>query len=109
MPELTGPDRLLLNQVTDALRAADQFERVFDADDTDGVKRLRTIGRRAGRELGWKVRTLTSILDTGRVRVYIVVEESTPLRDELMSIRRRKLTRRALTQISAEDHIRPAD
>lgn len=109
MSELTGPDRLLLNQVTAALREADQFDRVFDADDTEGVKNLRAIGRRAGGEWGWKVRTLAADLDTGRVRVYIVVEESTPLRDELMSIRRGKLIRRTLNDIWADDNMRPAD
>lgn len=109
MAELTGQDRLLLDRVTAALREADQFDRVFDADDSDGINKLRAIGRRAGRELGWRVRTLVSNLDTGRVRVYIVVEDSTPLRDQLMSIRRGKLIRNAMTQFLAEDNLGPAD
>ncbi len=81
MPELTGRDRLLFDQVTASLRETDQFEQIFEADDTTGIDKLRSIGRRVGRELGWKIRTFATTLDSGRVRVLIVVERSTPLRE----------------------------
>lgn len=109
MPDLTGRDRLLLDQVTAALQKDDYFEQTFEGDDTDGIDKLRSIGRRAGRELGWRIRTLATALDTGRVRVHIVVEQSSPLRDELMSIRRRKLTRDAIAKIWPGDDLGPAD
>ncbi len=55
MPPLTGPDRLLFDQVTASLREADHFEQIFEYDDlSGGVDKLRSIGRRVGRELGWK-------------------------------------------------------
>lgn len=109
MAKIVGPDKLLLDQITAALRETDQFDRTFEADDIDGVKNLRALGRRAGRELGWKVRTLAVTLDTGRVRVYIVVEESTPLRDELMNIRSRKSIRNAMENMLPDGNLGPAD
>jgi hypothetical protein len=102
--KLTGQDKLLLDRVTAALRETDQFDQVFDAADTEGIKKLRTIGRRAGRELGWKIRTLAHTLNSGHVRVYVVVEESTPLRDELMGIRHRKAARDAINKIHFGDN-----
>ncbi|OBS01342.1 hypothetical protein A9W98_20745 [Mycobacterium gordonae] len=109
MPPLTGPDRLLFDQVTASLREADHFEQIFESDDLSGVDKLRSIGRRVGRELGWKIRTFASELDTGRVRVLIVVERSTPLRDQLMDTRRRKSMRGAMAEIWSDDDLRPAD
>jgi len=109
MPPLTGPDRLLFDQVTASLREADHFEQIFESDDLSGVDKLRSIGRRVGRELGWKIRTFASELDTGRVRVLIVVERSTPLRDQLMDTRRRKSIRGAMAEIWSDDDFRPAD
>lgn len=104
MPEPTGgPDRLLFDQVTAALRKTDQFEQVFEAADSSKVDKLRAIGRRVGRELGWKIRTFATVLDSGRVRVLIVVERSTPLRDQLMDTRRRKSIRAAMAEISEPD------
>ncbi|GAA2788293.1 hypothetical protein [Mycolicibacterium pallens] len=109
MPPLTGPDRLLFDQVTASLREADHFEQIFEYDDLSGVDKLRSIGRRVGRELGWKIRTFASELDTGRVRVLIVVERSTPLRDQLMDTRRRKSIRGAMAENWSDDDFRPAD
>ncbi|MCV7069211.1 hypothetical protein H7H73_00385, partial [Mycobacterium rufum] len=42
---LTGRDRLLFDQVTASLRETDQFEQIFEADDTTGIDKLRSIGR----------------------------------------------------------------
>lgn len=109
MPQPTGPDRLLFDQVTAALRKADHFEQIFEPDDLSGVDKLRSIGRRVGRELGWKIRTFATALDSGRVRVLIVVERSTPLRDQLMDTRRRKSIRGALAEIGADINLRSAD
>lgn len=44
MPPLTGPDRLLFDQVTASLREADHFEQIFESDDLSGVDKLRSIG-----------------------------------------------------------------
>ena len=109
MPPLTGPDRLLFDQVTASLREADHFEQIFESDDLSGVDKLRSIGRRVGRELGWKIRTFATELDTRRVRVLIVVERSTPLRDQLMDTRRRKSIRDALAEIGADINLGSAD
>lgn len=109
MPEPTGRDRLLFDQVTAALRETDQFEQIFEADDTSGIDNLRAIGRHAGRELGWKIRTFATGLDTGRVRVLIVVERSTPLRDQLMDTRRRKLIGAAMAENWSDTHLGSTD
>lgn len=109
MPQPTGPDRLLFDQVTAALRKADHFEQIFEPDDLSRVDKLRSIGRRVGRELGWKIRTFATEMDTGRVRVLIVVERSTPLRDQLMDARRRKLMRDAMAEVWSDINPRPAD
>lgn len=109
MPELTGRDRLLFDQVTASLRETDQFEQIFEADNTTGINKLRSIGRRVGRELGWRIRTFATTLDSGRVRVLIVVERSTPLRDQLMDTRRRKSIRGAMAEIWSDDKLRPTD
>ena len=110
MAELGGEDRLLLQQITAGLKSTSQYLAFFDEDDADGIKRLRSIGRRAGRDLGWKVRTFTTDprkRDDGRIVVLVVVEESTPLHEQLMKIRGNKLIAKVMEGIGG-DHLDPS-
>lgn len=100
MMDLTGEDRLLLRQITAALRSESQYMAFLDEDDIEGVKRVRSLGRRAGRDLGWKVKTFASDprkRDDRRIVVIVVVEESTPLHQELMRVRGDKAIRAAMS------------
>jgi hypothetical protein len=54
--EVTVQDRLLLERITRALKSDSQYEQYLDAHDSKGVNKLRALGRRAARDLGWKVR-----------------------------------------------------
>lgn len=56
MGEVTGPDRLLLDRLIAALKREGEAVALFDEDDAAGIARFRSLGRRAGRELRWKVR-----------------------------------------------------
>lgn len=96
--ELTGPERLLVQQITQALRSKSQYDQWFAEFDAEGINRLRALGRRAARDLGWKVRTFATDPDRSEdrgVRVIIAVTESSPLHEELQRIRGAKAIRRA--------------
>ena len=96
MGEITGPDRLLLDRIIAALKAESQYVQHFDEDDVEGVQKVRSLGRRAGRELGWKIMTHASDPDKRQDRhvvVIVVAAESTPLHEELMRIRGEKKLR----------------
>lgn len=41
---------------------------IFEADDTDGVDKVRALGRRAGRELGWKEERAIDVAEEGHRR-----------------------------------------
>lgn len=81
------------------LRETAQSVRRFHENDIDEIKQFRALGRRAGRELGWKVRTfqLDPVEPIERdVIVYVAVVDSTPLHQELMRVRGEKAVRKAL-------------
>jgi hypothetical protein len=91
--DVTGPDRLLLDRMVALLRKEGECRAVFDEDDTDGVEKFRALGRRAGRQLKWKIRTHAtdpSRRDDRRIVVYVLVTEESPLRDQLTQVRMRK-------------------
>lgn len=82
-------DRLLIQQITDRLKAEDYYVAEFDEDDTAGVERVKQLGLAAGQELGWKVHTHATDpdrRDDRKILVVVEVETSTPQRDELMRI-----------------------
>ena len=97
MKELTGPDRLLFDRIVSALKSDGQYVAHFDEDQVEGIQLVRSLGRRAGRHLRWKVTTLASDPDRSasrRVTVYVVVTEDSPLRRQLGQIRMRKAMER---------------
>ncbi|WP_394937736.1 hypothetical protein [Psychromicrobium sp. YIM B11713] len=90
-------DELLLEQIIDGLKFRGQFVRHCDETDTDEVARIRSLGRRAGHNLGWKIITFASDPDRREDRkivVVVAVEESNPLHEELMRIRGEKTIRK---------------
>lgn len=94
-------DRLYLQQITDSLKSSSQYEAYFDADDKANIEKARAFGRRAARDLGWKVRTFASdstASDNGVVRVIVAVIESSPLHEELMRVRADKAIRRVFAE-----------
>ncbi len=91
-------DIVVLGTITEDLRAKGQFTRHFDADDTEGIKRVRSLGRRAARDLGWRVRTFASDpmpRDDLKVVVIVAVIGSSPLHQQLMHVRGDKAIRKA--------------
>lgn len=96
-------DRLLLSQIKAALKRDGQFVIHIDGDETPAIEKVRALGRRAGRELGWKVRTHAtdpSRREDGQSVVYVVVIEASPLREQLAHIRARKAMSRLWEQIA---------
>lgn len=86
-------ERIVLGRIIEALKKEGEYLQAFEADDTDAIERFRALGRRAGRELRWKVRTYATDprrRRDRRVLVCVVVNESSPLRDQLQMIRMRK-------------------
>lgn len=91
----------LVATITEALRAEGLFVVELDVRADDEIKLHRSAGRRAGRNLGWQVRTLkhgphgdSTLLD-----LHVIVEEDVP---ELQAIRRRRM-RDAINAISHPD------
>lgn len=98
--ELAGKDRMLLERITVALKASGQWDGDFDEHDREQIAKVRSLGRRAGRNLGWKVRTFETHPDRRDdriVKVIVVVEESSPIHQELMRIRNDKAIRRVFS------------
>jgi hypothetical protein len=96
MPKVTGQDRLLLEQITAVLKAGDDYRQQFDEDDVEGIKKVRALGRQAGRDLGVKVTTMASDpnkREDRRVNVFVAVREGSPLYEELRRIRGSKQIR----------------
>lgn len=94
---LEPADAPLLEQIIDGLKTRGQFVRHCDETDTDEIARIRSLGRRAGRSLGWKIATFASDPDRRedrKVVVIVAVEESNPLHHELMRIRGEKAIRK---------------
>ena len=77
-------------QILTALEIDHQFVAHFDPSQVEEIKLTRTLSRRAGRELGWKVRTIETDAQRradGKVVVVVVVVESTPEEEARMEER----------------------
>jgi hypothetical protein len=100
--ELNGQDRLLLERITQALKSDSQYEQYFDAHDSKGINKVRALGRRAARDLGWKVRTFATDIkrEDHMVRVIVAVTQSSPLHEELMRVRGAKAIRRVFEDLN---------
>jgi|GEM_PF-5836625 len=99
--DVSGPDRLLMDSIESALRSTGQYVIGCPSHDSEQVAKIRSLGRRVGRTLGWKVSTFAASRpnDAGDINVIIVVEESTPLHEQLMRVRGDKALRRAINNI----------
>lgn len=97
MPDPSESDALLTEQIKTEFRARRTYQQRMSVTDEEGIKRLRSLGRRAGRELGWKVRTLVvdPIEGGDSAMVILVVTESNPLHEQLMDIRADKAIQKA--------------
>ena len=97
MTSLGKSESVLLERIKYELRERRTFEQRMSVADEDGIKKLRSLGRRAGRELGWKVRTF--VVDPtdggGSALVVLVVTESNPLHEQLMTVRADRALRKA--------------
>lgn len=82
-------DEGILAEMKSCLKDRGQWDMWVDADE---AKRYRSLGRRAGRELGWKIatRALPATNGTGRERVFIILMDSTPLHQQLLRVRGQK-------------------
>lgn len=101
---LSGPDRLLMDSMEAGLRSTGQYIIRCPSCDSEQIAKIRSLGRRVGRALGWKVRTFAASRpsDADDTNVIIVVEESTPLHEQLMRVRGEKAMRRAINNIGIE-------
>lgn len=95
---LSPEDGLLLERMMKALRDQGQFVRHMAAGDVEGITKVRSLGRRAGRDLGWKVRTFATAPDDRDDRMVVVivaVTDSNPLHQQLLQVRGEKALRKA--------------
>lgn len=92
--------------ITEALCAEGFYVVEMDAGAEDEIKLVRSAGRRAGRNLGWKVRTLKHGPrgDSHLLDLHVIVDEDVP---EIQAIRRRRM-REAITS-SRPDTQRPCE
>lgn len=75
-----------------------QYYEDVDQRDHDRIALVRAAGRRAARILGWKVRTLVVDLDSGMVRVFVVIIESNAEEHARLSERSRLLLEQAFRE-----------
>lgn len=97
MANLDANDAALLEGIIHEFRERRTYEQRMAVSDEEGITSLRSLGRRAGRELGWKVRTFV-VDPTGgdsMALVILVVTESNPLHEQLMTMRADKALRKA--------------
>ena len=88
----------LVARVVDELRATGSYRATIHTRATSEIAALRKAGRRAGHELGWKVRTLVLDDEASDIStVYVVVDEDPP---ELATVRARQL-REAVRAVAA--------
>ena len=74
-------DEQLYSEILRALEIDHQYVAHFDLAQTEPIARTRSLGRKAGRHFGWKVRTFQtdpSARADGLVVVVVAVIESTP-------------------------------
>lgn len=97
MASLGKNDSVLLERIKHEFRERRTYEQRMPFSDEEGIKKVRSLGRRAGRELGWKVRTfVVDPTDGGSsALVVLVVTESNPLHEQLMTMRADKALRKA--------------
>lgn len=91
----------LVTTITEALRTEGFFVVELDVRADDVIKLHRSAGRRAGRNLGWKVRTLKNGPHGGStlLDLHVIVDEDVP---ELQAIRHRRM-HEAVNAISFTD------
>jgi len=80
----------LYELILNSIKERNEFLTFFDEDEGEIIELVRSLGRRAGRELGWKISTFATDPDRREDRKVIVlvsVTRSSPLRDELFRIR----------------------
>lgn len=101
---LSGADRLLMDSIEAGLRSTGQYIIGCPSHDFEQIAKVRSLGRRVGRSLGWKIRTFAASRpnDDGDTNVIIVVEESTPLHEQLMRVRGEKAMRRAINNFGID-------
>ncbi|MGU3500890.1 hypothetical protein ACLBYA_19005 [Mycobacterium sp. C31M] len=100
--DLTGRDRLLFEQIVAELKERSQYDCDFNEEDVEEIAKVRGLGRRAGRSLGWKVRTFQTDpaqRTDRRVRVIVAVTESSPLHEQLMDVRHKKAIRKIFADL----------
>lgn len=85
--EPTGLDRLVFDRIVAALRSTGQYGCDCREADREEIAKVRALGRRAGRSLGWKVRTVVSDPARREAAGFVAVIESSPLHEELMRVR----------------------
>jgi hypothetical protein len=102
IPKVTGQDRLLLERITAALKAGEDYRQQFDENDVEGIEQVRALGRQAGRDLGLKISTFASDpsrREDRKVNVIVAVREGSPLYEELRRIRGSKQIRAVFDEI----------
>ena len=95
-------DDFLIAEIMRALEIDHQYVRWVEAQSEDPIARIRRCGRKAGRVLGYKVRTLSTDpaqRDDGRSAVFVVVIESTDEDRARIAERSRLLINNAMNQI----------
>lgn len=95
-------DEVLVAEILRVLEIDHQYVRWIDAHAQDEIAKIRHCGRRAGRALGYKVRTFVSDpaqRDDGKIGVFVVVIESTPEDRARIAERSQMLIEQAMSRI----------
>lgn len=97
----TMDDDEIVEAIKDALREKASYVIDWPTEDEGEIDCIRKQGRRAARELGWKVRTFQREFDDGSgfTQVIVVVTESSPMHEQLMQARIEKAKRRAMDSL----------
>jgi sugar phosphate isomerase/epimerase len=96
---MTDERALLVESIGADLEKSGQAVRDVEAPDPDRVKLVRSAGREAARDRGWKVQTLATEVGAGYVRIHVVVTEADPLHQQLWDAKNWKAMRRAMNEL----------
>lgn len=94
---MTASEQRLVDELIGELRGTGQSVRRFDVSRVGDIQKFRAMGRKAGRQLGWKIRTF-QIDPAGPGDGDVIVTGSTPLHQELMRLCSTKALRRAFDE-----------
>lgn len=89
----------LIAAIESALKASGHAELDVLSDDSDRIKLVRSCGRRAAHDNGWRVQTLAANVGQNTTRIFIMVTSADPMHQRLWDAKRENAMRDAVRRL----------